>query len=236
MSEYSEYIELFESYRNGDLSEAELKDFEARLVYDTDFRTSFEDYKIVEARLKTHFRNNLKARLREIDNSMDNTSKRKGGKLRILVWSSAAAAIIFGIFIFQHFSTPNHSKIAQQYWPEEAGLPVKMSGGGKYDEAMNAFKLEQWTVSKKLLLKIDTDTSNYFLGIIAYQQQDYQQAISRFKKVDNESVYYRESKFRLGLVLLTIEDILFAKKIFQEQIDRQTEFSDSSKDILEKIR
>lgn len=236
-----EHIDLFEAYLNGSLLEKDVLEFDARLAYDVDFKEQFESYKLIEIGIRQHHRNQMKTKFAEVDKQLDGRSK---GKIRSLRWwliSGAAASLILVISVvyLNQCNTSDENKnsaLVAEFWTHEEGLPVKMSNKGRYDDAMNAYKMQKWTVSKELLLKIDSDTSNYFLGIISYQQQDYQQAISRFKKVDNESVYYREAQFRLGLVLLTKEDILLAKKIFQEQIDLQTEFSDSSNDILEKIK
>lgn len=236
MIENNEYIELFERYRNEDLSDSELKDFEARLVYDSEFRHAFEEYQRVEDGIKNHFRNELKSKLQEVDEKMDNIPKGNQGKLRILIWgSSIAAAIVVGVFIFQHFSTPNYNNIAQQYWPHEGGFPVKMSSKAKYDDAMNAFKLEEYDKAVKLLQDIKSDTSSYFLGVISYENQDFQKAAQYFCQVENNSTYYHEAQFRLALVSMINGDLDLTKLIFQALIDHQTEFAESSKEILEKI-
>lgn len=230
------YIEIFERYRNGELSEAELKDFEARLVYDSELKEAFEEYEQIEVGIKNHFRNKLKTKLQDLDQQMDAPVK-KSNLVKLVTWtSSVAAAVIIGFFIFQHYSEPNNVKLAQKYWPHEEGLPVKMSTKGKYDDAMNAFKLEKWDKAERLLLKIDSDTSDYFLGIINYQQKDSPQSIIHFNEVRNQSAYFQEAQFRLSLVFLSQNKLITAKKILQNQIDHKTKFAKTSKEILEKMK
>ena len=230
------YIDIFERYRNGELSEAELKDFEARLVYDSELKDAFEEYEQIEVGIKNHFRNKLKTKLQDLDQQMDTTPK-KTNVLKLVVWtSSLAAAVVLGCFILQHFTHPNNIQLAEQYWPHEEGLPVKMSTKGKYDDAMNAFKLEKWDKAERLLLKIDSDTSDYFLGIINYQQKDSPQSIIHFNEVRNQSAYFQEAQFRLSLVFLSQNKLITAKKILQKQIDHKTKFAKTSKEILEKMK
>jgi TolA-binding protein len=167
---------------------------------------------------------------------MDDIPKKKS-IVSLLAWtSSIAAAIVIGVFIFQHFSQPSYEQLAQRYWPYEEGLPVKMSTSSKYDEAMNAFKLKDWEKAEQLLLKMDSDTANYFLGVIAYERQNHEQSAQYFWQVENNSRYYQASQFRLALVSIIKGDIDLAKLILQAHIEHQSAFASVSKEILEKIR
>lgn len=236
MMEEERDIDLFERYRNNELSDAELRDFEARLAYDNEFKHEFDTYQSVEEGVKNHFRNQLKYRLQEIDKAMDGASKKKP-MVRLIAWTtSVAAAIVIGVFIFQHFATSSPIQLAEQYWPHEAGLPVKMSAKGKYDDAMNAFKLEEWDNAAKVLKDMQSDTAYYFLGVIAYENQNYHRAAEYFWQVENNSRYYSEAQFRLALVSIINEDLDLTRLILQAQIEHQTEFAAASKEILEKLR
>ncbi len=231
------HIEIFERYRNGDLSESELREFEARLVYDSEFKEAFEQYVAFEVGIKTHFRNELKSKLQETDKVLDNPKgQKKNNAKRILIWStSVAASIIIGVLLFQHFSSSNHVELAQQYWPAEPGLPVKMSTKGKYDGAMNAYKLGEFDKANSLLNKISSDTSYYFQGVIAFEQNDNTKAKGFFNQIDKNSIYHNNAQFRLGLISLSEGDLRSAKKIFKAQMDVKTEFANVSEEILKKI-
>ena len=225
-------IELFELYQNGELFGGELTTFEARLAYDSEFREAFEQYKQLENNLKLHFRAEMKAKLQDLDLQLDNPPKKSNVKQLVYWSSSVAAALIIGIFVFRYFSAPDPIQLAEQYWPYEAGLPVKMSTKGKYDDAMNAFKQENWAQAEELLLKIDSDTATYYLGVINYEQQDYQQASAYFSKVPDHSTFYQEAQFRLGLVLIMVGEINRSQIVFKDLIDRESPYSEQAKKIL----
>lgn len=236
-----ENIDLFEDYLSDSLSEKEVLEFEARLAYDIDFREQFENYNKIETAVKQHYRNQIKSKFNELDEKLDNRTINKTQSLKWWVISGAAAIIIMLISIVYlnqcnaSFEEDNLT-LAKEYWPYDEGLPVKMSTKGKYDDAMNAFKLENWEQAKRLLLKIDSDTSDYFLGIINYQQKDFHQSIIHFNEVRNQSAYFQEAQFRLGLVFLSQNKLITAKKILQKQIDQKTKFANISKEIIQKFR
>ena len=230
-----EHIDLFERYRNGELSDSELRDFEARLAYDSEFKAEFEAYENIENGISTHFRAELKSKLQEVDKEMDDIPKKKS-IVSLLAWtSSIAAAIVIGVFIFQHFSQPSYEQLAQNYWPYEEGLPVKMSTSSKYDEAMNAFKLNYWEKAENLLSEIESDTASYFLGEVAYRKGELPIAISHFSRIDRRSTHYQESQFKLSLIHLALGDIKKAKEILDSLVKEETDFVDEAKEILKRI-
>ena len=230
------HIELFERYRNGDLSAIELKEFDARLVYDSEFKDDFDQYEALEEGIKTHFRNRLKSKLQEIDKMMDIPARKRIHPKRILIWSSSVAAcLLIGVLLLQRFSSNKYELIVEEYWPEEPGLPVKMSSKGKYDEAMNAYKLGEFDKANSLLEKTASDTSFYFQGIIAYKLNDYKASKGFFNQIEKGSLYFNNAQFRLGLILLSEADLSSAKKIFEIQKDENDLFAKDSKEILKKI-
>jgi hypothetical protein len=232
----NEHIELFERYRNGDLSESELREFEARLVYDSEFKDDFDQYEALEAGIKHHFRNKLKSKLQEMDKMMDNSAIKRSHPKRILIWSSSVAAcLLIGVLLLQRFSSDKYELIVEDYWIEEAGLPVKMSSKGRYDDAMNAYKLGEFDKANSLLEKTASDTSIYFQGIIAYKLNDYKASKGFFNQIEKSSLYFNRAQFRLGLILLSERDLSSAKRIFEIQKDENDLFAKESKEILKKI-
>lgn len=235
MMEDERHIDLFERYRNNKLNESELLDFEARISYDSDFRNAFEEYQRLEDGIRYHFRNELKSKLQEVDKAMDEEPKKKP-MVRLIVWtSSLAAAILIGVFIFQYFSKPKYEQLAQSFWPHEEGLPVKMSSKGKYDDAMNAFKLEEWDKSERLLIVIDSDTASYFLAEIAYRKGEIPLAISYYSRLDRSSSYFNLAQFKLALIHLALGDIKKAKVMLNSFQKEETNFADKAKEILKGI-
>ena len=235
-----ENIDLFEAYLSDSLSEKEVLEFEARLAYDTDFREQFENYNKIETAVKQHYRNQIKSKFNELDEKLDNRTINKTQSLKWWVISGAAAIIIMLISIVYlnqcnaSFEEDNLT-LAKEYWPYDEGLPVKMSTKGKYDDAMNAFKLENWEQAERLLLKIDSDTSDYFLGIINYQQKEYRQSKSYFMNVSNESIYFYEAQFRLALVSILTNDIGSSKVVLRKLIEKDNEYNEQAKKLLSEL-
>lgn len=235
-----ENIDLFEAYLSDSLSEKEVLEFEARLSYDSDFREQFENYRQIESGIKQHYRNQIKSKFNELDEKLDNRNINKTQSLKWWVISGAAAIIIMLISIVYlnqcnaSFEEDNLT-LAKEYWPYDEGLPVKMSVKGKFDNAMNAFKLENWEQAELLLLKIDSDTSDYFLGIINYQQKEYQQSKSYFKKVTNGSIYFHEAQFRLALVSILTNDIGSSKVVLRKLIEKDNEYNEQAKKLLSEL-
>jgi hypothetical protein len=52
-----------------------------------------------------------------------------------------------------------------------------------HDAAMNAFKKEKWGEVENFLLKINSDTAHYYLGVINNKQHDYKRSIECFLKL-----------------------------------------------------
>ena len=201
------HVELFERYRNGDLSERELIEFEARLVYDSELKEDFDNYEALEVGIKVHFRNELKSKFQGMDKLMDNPAKKRTDPRRCLIWSSAiAACLLIGVFLFQHFSSSKNAVLAKEYWPEEPGLPVKMSSKGKYDDAMNAYKLGEFDKAIKEFRKIELDTSSYFIGEIYYKKEYYKKAIYYFDTTPNGSTYSELSLFKKALCYILLNE------------------------------
>ena len=86
-----------------------------------------------------------------------------------------------------------------------------MSTKGIYDDVMNAYKQKQWQEAEDLLLTINSDTANYFLGVINYQQQDYSTSINYLEKIPTTSFWNEESEFRLALTYLSLNNVEEAK-------------------------
>ncbi len=237
MEEYDEHIELFENYIGGEMTAKEVLDFEARLAYDSTFREVFNRYQAIEIAIKTHFRDELKSKFEDVDREMDQAhfGKLRSNKRR-MYYTTVAAVMAVAVFVFIRFQQLSGSEeLVAQYWPDEPGLPVKMSAKGKYDDAMNAFKLKEYKTAEKILSHIPTDTANYFLGVVAYKQSDFRKSANYFKRVDLSSAYYYEAQFRLALVYLLTENVKESHLILKKQINDSTEFSSVSNAILEGI-
>ncbi|TVR40501.1 MAG: tetratricopeptide repeat protein [Cryomorphaceae bacterium] len=233
-----EYIILFESYGRGELSDQEKKDFEARLSYDTDFGEAFARFRLIEKGIQEHYRNELRDNFKEIDKELD--SKSPGViNFRKLVWigTSVAAVLLIGLSVYHNFSHDHkYKELALQYWPEEEGLPVKMSTAGKYDAAMNAYKQSQWAEAEALLTEISSsDTALYFLGIVHFKQENYTEALEHFSRVPEYSRWFPESEFRRALIFMIKNEPDSTSIILNRLMKAQSGCESKAKELLLKI-
>lgn len=233
------YIDLFEAYGRGELAEMEVRDFEARLSYDEDFKEAYNHFQQIESGIHEHYRNELRQSLKALDEELDKQSS-GSSKIRRLAWSGAsvAAVLLIGLFVYyQSESSNNYVELAERHWPVEEGLPVKMSAKGRYDDAMNAFKTENWQAAESELIELlPSDTAAYFLGIVSFERGNYSAAVKHFKTVTTGSKWAVESDFRLALAYLSLGEKDRAKSMLIQL--RQTpngEFHHEIRQILERI-
>ena len=227
---------MMEEIGHIDLNDLEIKEFEARLAYDAEFKEHFEHYQHIELGIETHFRSDLKSKLIELDQTLDlQKPKKNKSKVFLVLTSSIAACLIVGFILFINVSSNKNADLAKQYWTEESGLPVKMSTKGTYDDAMNAYKLDDFSKAAQLLENIQSDTSNYFRGVIAYKTDNTKEAKRFFSKIDIGSSYFHIAQYRLGLILLSESDVSSAKKIFKKHVEQNSAFRSVSEEILKKI-
>jgi tetratricopeptide (TPR) repeat protein len=231
------HINLFEAYTEGTLSNVEVSAFEARLRNDNEFKIEFEAFQEVEKGIKQHFRTEVKNKFKQIDSEIDKETKvipihpkKKLSKFYLATASAAAISIIGIVF---HFSTQNnYQELAQQNWPYEEGLPVKMEENGIYDAAMNAFKQEKWCEAESCLLKNNSDTAYYYLGLINFEQHDYKKAIAFFLKVKVGSEWFEQCEYRLALNYLCLNDLNKAKEIFKKIVISNSLYAKQTVTIL----
>lgn len=230
------YIDLFEAYVQEQLSEGEVKDFEARLNYDSEMKQAFEQYTAVTTGLRQHYRSELKQKLNEIDKELDKEKPKP--KMAKLIWisSAVAATILIGLLVVGLFGESANTRLAKKYWPAEEGLPVRMSKKNQYDAAMNAYKQQQWAESKKLLLELPAnDTTHYFLGIVSFRQKNFPEAIRFFEIVPESSHWYSESEYRMALSYLANGDIEKARVELRRIMELNTRHNQHAAKLLEEI-
>lgn len=233
MLEDNRNIELFETYQQGDLSEKEVKEFDARLAYDEEFNKAYQSYINVEQKIKAHFtEEELLSKFKKIDTDLDLNPKKNKKSLYLTLSIAATLLLLVTIPLF----TSNDSFPIEDYWNYEAGLPVKMNEGNRYDQAMNAYKLEKWEEAKVEFSNIDSDTSNFYLGIVYYNQHKKEQSIKSFKAISSNSIWYENAQYRIGLIYLYKGNKKKAKTTFSNLVIRfpNTIFKKSISELQQK--
>jgi len=233
MGVQEENIDLFEAYLMNRLSKEDCLKFEAKLVYDSDYRLQFDNYKDIGKGIKEHFRTSAKSKFIKVDQELDSKKQSSQGYRKRYYWIGAVAALlVIGIFIVNYSSSQNFEKVSLSYLPHEEGLPVLMGNRGVYDEAMNNYKLKNWDKALSCLDDIQSDTSSYYQGIIFYKLKKYNQSIIEFKQINEESVYHRSAQFRLALAYLASEDVKSSNLMLEELAQINSSYS---KEVLNLI-
>lgn len=234
-----EHIEIFDAYMRGGMSTEEVRDFENRLLSDPDWAAAFQEYRQLAAGVRNHFSDELKLELKAIDREMDREmASTAGTRFRKLAWVSGgiAATLLLALFAYAIFGTADHAKLANQYWPVEEGLPVKMSAKNKYDAAMNAFKFEDWQVAEQQLNALpESDTTAYFLGNVYFKQARFDKAATQFKPILEPSPWHGEAQFRLALALLAQEKTAESQALLQNIAASDSPFSADAEAVLEEL-
>lgn len=237
----AETLQRFESYAFDLMSESEKQAFEADLVSDPGLKAEFEEFLHIVNGIRAYEREKIRGMMRE-------------SKLRSLQggWSSlrrvaVAAAIILllvipGYVIFR--MTTVTSRLAKEYYIEDPGLPVKMGASTNrlLDEAMIEYKDKQYrdALEKIGILKADSpdnDTLNYYAGICHFELGENEKAVQSFSSIVNqESNYYYQAKYNLGLAFIKLgktEDAISALREVAEKGQDQLRLN--AMEILEKL-
>ena len=209
-----ESIELFERFTQGLLSDKEVLEFEAKLSFDSEFKSHYDQYLALENDLKVHFqKNSLKNKLINtdaiIDHEISHSLLRKKRSITLAISIAAGIALFIGIYQGRSQSNDKISEL----WPYEEGLPVRMGEAALYQTATNAFKLGEWSRAISLFEKIDSDTSCYFRAISHYELKEFKEASSLFLNVSNESIYHEDAELRLAILYVLEGKSIFAKNI-----------------------
>jgi len=127
-----------------------------------------------------------------------------------------AAVFLLGFFFFKPSSLQ-----PDDFDFTDAGLSVNLSiNDQKLSEAMNAYKLEDFPVAQDLLLQElainpGNDTLNYYLGVIAKEQQNFSTAETYFTQVSPTSYFYQKAEYQLGLIYWYLGEDEKARRQFE---------------------
>jgi hypothetical protein len=211
-------------------------EFEARLSYDLEFKTYYDNYCKIETDIKNHFeRESLKKKLKESDVLIDK-KEQKHLKVKYIrnvsIGLAAGIALVFGVYL----NGSSHDKLVSELWPYEEGLPVKMGQFNPYHKPMNAFKLGKWNESIALLESFESDTAHYFIGLSHYQLNHFEKSKSYLGQVAESSVYFEDAVIRISLLEIIEGNKENAKELLVKIVTNKShKHYDLARRILNKI-
>ena len=232
----TEYISLFEAYHQKQLFGKSLNEFEARLSYDSEFKSHYLEFCDLESGIKQHFhKESLKEKLKIEDELIDLRNRTTSFNRRILISSiglAAGLALVFGLY----YNNSSQNKSASEFWPYEEGLPVHMGSSNLYNSAMNAFKVEDWNKAFTLFSDFESDTAIYFAALSQYQLEKLDKASKLLSTIDGTSTFYMDAEIRIAIIELQQDRKVTAIKLLHKiRLDENHKFYDLAGRVLSKI-
>ena len=226
-----EHYLLFDQYLQGKLTIEERNSFEKEVSENPEFAAEFRTFKEVMVELQNKFghvqeREAFKENLSDISDKHFNKNKPKVVKLKPWYYAAAAsAAILFGLFFFNHNSDPNFEDFNQ---PEQAYFTERGDAALELKQAEDAFNSKNYKKAiplfETILKENKTAEIHYFYGIALLEENQFIKAESVFNELKSgTSVYKNKAIWYLALSKLKQEDeaacVLILKTLPQDSED-----------------
>lgn len=230
-------LEYIETYFNGELSEENKKEFERKIIVETDFAEQVSFYltskQVAGGELKVE-----RERFREVYEKFKLDTRNNKDQLSIVrklwPWAAAVAVLAGIIFGFNIWLKPiSQVKLADKFIKENfQTLPVKMNA--REDSLQMAIQLYNKSKLSEALMRFEslaqTDTSfgeaKKYAGIVSLRLEQYDKAIDFFSQVEKAHLYANPGKFYQALTLLKRNlpgDREKAKQLLQQVVENDLE-------------
>ena len=233
---------LFDQYLQGELTIEERNSFEKEVSENPEFAAEFRTFKEVMVELQNKFghvqeREAFKENLSDISDKHFNKNKPKVVKLKPWYYAAAAsAAILFGLFFFNHNSDPNFEDFNQ---PEQAYFTERGDAALELKQAEDAFNSKNYKKAiplfETILKENKTAEIHYFYGIALLEENQFVKAESVFNELKSgTSVYKNKAVWNLALSKLKQKDYKASKEILLT-IPSDFEHYDKVEELLKEL-
>ena len=233
---------LFDQYLQGELTIEERNSFEKEVSENPEFAAEFRTFKEVMVELQNKFghvqeREAFKENLSDISDKHFNKNKPKVVKLKPWYYAAAAsAAILFGLFFFNHNSDPNFEDFNQ---PEQAYFTERGDAALELKQAEDAFNSKNYKKAIPLFETILKENKSaeihYFYGISLLEENQFVKAESVFNELKSgTSVYKNKAVWNLALSKLKQKDYKASKEILLT-IPSDFEHYDKVEELLKEL-
>ena len=240
-------ILLTARYVEGDLDQAESKQFEERLLTDTKLQQCLADYKRVEENLKMHFaddqqRDQLKVTLKQFNKQHFTIDKPINNKVISLKpymkWISVAAVLIIGLFIW----APWNNDLYKQYANDNKMLVTERGQAptSELDQAATFYNRQEFEKAAVILAELykkDNEnalTAFYYGSSLAALNQSVKAREILEKLAAGNSVYKFDAAYTIALNYLKNDDKANCK-LWLEKIPAGTAKYEKSQELLKKL-
>lgn len=259
----NEDIQIIEQYLENKLTPAESKDIEQRIANDTDFKNLFENYQKAIKSIKIFGHQQLKEKLKQIKPNRFQTERselmstyknRYSANKPVRFMLLRVAAVFFGLlflslpvyYIAFHKSTSD--RIYDNYFTPYNDIITEKGNAANAENSFNAamfyYNNKKYVEANVIFSNIfkkasNNDTILFYYGISLFAEKKTIQAIGIFKKLkeDKSSIFnnYGMTDWYLALAYIKAKDKSNAKKILNELVNKNNDYSIKGQEILKKL-
>lgn len=207
--------ESIDQYLRGEMSQSEHLLFEQRMLSDQELRRAVQLRGLIVQTIKDSAEERLKSKLKELDVSLEQRSKRTYLKI------AASIVIMMALIFYFNSGLKSNKEVIAKYDLVDIGIPNKMGSSDKLQltQGMNYFKQHEYAKALHSFSGIKqqalNDTVSYYSGICYYRLDSTNQALQLFYQVANsDSPYQLKAEYRLGLCYWTRGELEKAKGSF----------------------
>lgn len=232
--------EWINRYFEGNLTNAELQQFEEMLQNDTTFAEEVAFHKNVKKAITLNEREALKNKLRKLEAPKANSANR-------IKWLAAACILIFAGILswFMLYTTSSDDLYAEFYEPYPNTIAPTVRGNDITDDTTKAFRHydaenynEALTLFDKIYDSKGKDFALFYKGISLMELKRYDEAVHTFKELNtnrNVSDFSSESQWYLALCYLKTNNNEEAVKILKKTAEVQSPVQQKARELLAEL-
>lgn len=224
-----ELEELFESYLNGTMSEADASLFKELIKENLEYQIQFDN-----------FREKLAGNSIIENQPIHSTSNLSSIKTWSITAGTALAIVVVGYFLFKTLSMPPGEKLFLSYYePIEIADSLINSENRMVDEAISNFRNKDYEQAESLFDKLkeedESGFAQFYLGLCQLELDRPEKAIPNLSLVSQKSDYFFEATWYGAMSFLKLNKLEEAKRLLLISDANPNFYSAKAEEILQKI-
>lgn len=224
-----ELEELFESYLNGTMSEADASLFKELIKENLEYQIQFDN-----------FREKLAGNSIIENQPIHSTSNLSSIKTWSITAGTAFAIVVVGYFLFKTLSMPPGEKLFLSYYePIEIADSLINSENRMVDEAISNFRNKDYEQAESLFDKLkeedESGFAQFYLGLCQLELDRPEKAIPNLSLVSQKSDYFFEATWYGAMSFLKLNKLEEAKRLLLISDANPNFYSAKAEEILQKI-
>lgn len=224
-----ELEELFESYLNGTMSEADASLFKELIKENLEYQIQFDN-----------FREKLEGNSIIENQPIHSTPNLSSIKTWSITAGIALAIVVVGYFLFKTLSMPPGEKLFLSYYePIEIADSLINSENPMVDEAISNFRNKEYERAESLFDKLkeedESGFAQFYLGLCQLELDRPEKAIPTLSLVSQKSNYFFEATWYGAMSFLKLNKLEEAKRLLLISDANPNFYSAKAEEILQKI-